>query len=129
MELTIEPEIYVPGIDSIGNYIDQLPSLACMKHGIRCPCGTRKDKTYDSSSAIHAHMKTLTHQKWLHQLNLNKANYYIETEQLKQTLHSQKLIIAKLERELQNKIMTIDYLTQQLCKKPNEIKTDLLDFD
>jgi hypothetical protein len=129
MELTTEPEIYVPSIDSIGNYIDKIPSFTRIKYGIRCPCGTRKDKIYDTSTAIHAHIKTNTHQKWLNQLNLNKANYYIENEQLKETLHNQKRIIAKFEKELQNKIMTIDYLTQQLCKKPNEIINDLLNFD
>ena len=33
-----------------------------------------------------------------------------------------------MEKELQNKSITIDYLTQQLCTK-NSTVTNLLDFD
>ena len=58
---------------------------------------------------------------------MNKVNHYIENEKLKETLQNQKLIIAKLEKDINNKIMTIDYLTQQLNKKPI-IMSDLLDF-
>ena len=63
-------------------------------------------------------------------LNLNKANYYVENQQLNVTIQNQRLIIAKLEKDVQNKMMTIDYLTQQLHKKCNEnVVTDLLDLD
>ena len=135
MELATEPETYVPSIDAIGNYIDKIPSFTSIKYGIRCPCGARKDKAYDSSSIFSAHTKTKTHQKWLLQLNLNKANYYIENESLKETIHSQKIIIAKFEKEIQNKIMTIDYLTKQLHSLDekrvagNSAVNDLLTFD
>jgi hypothetical protein len=61
-----------------------------------------------------SHIKTKTHQQWLQTINLNKSNYFVENEKLKITLQNQKLIIAKLERDLNTKIMTIDYLTQQL---------------
>ena len=75
-------------------------------------------------------LNTKIHQKWLADLNLNRANYYVENEQLKTTLQNQRLIIAKLEKDVQNKMMTIDYLTQQLHKKCNEnVVTDLLDLD
>jgi len=102
-----------------------------VKHGIRCPCGSRKDKVYDSYSVFSQHIKTKTHQKWLQNLNTNKANYYIENEELKITLQQQRIIIAKLEKELQNKSMTIDFLTQQLMSKNVSQKcvSDLLNFD
>jgi hypothetical protein len=127
MELVTEPDLYMPSIDNIGNYIDKIPSFNNLKHGIRCPCGSRKDKTYDTHGVFSTHIKTKTHQKWLNNLNLNKANYYIENENLKTTLHNQRLIIAKLEKEIQNKIMTIDYLTQQLVNNNKTI--DLMNFD
>jgi hypothetical protein len=127
MELVTEPELYMPSIDNIGNYIDKIPSFNNLKNGIRCPCGSRKDKTYDTQGVFSAHIKTKTHQKWLSNLNLNKANYYIENENLKTTLQNQRLIIAKLEKEIQNKIMTIDYLTQQLVNNNKTI--DLMNFD
>jgi len=127
MELVTEPDLYMPSIDNIGNYIDKIPSFNNLKHGIRCPCGSRKDKTYDTNSIFSAHIKTKIHQKWLSNLNLNKSNYYIENENLKTTLHNQRLIIAKLEKEVQNKLMTIDYLTKQLVNNNNPI--DLMNFD
>ena len=56
-------------------------------------------------------------------------------EQLKETIQNQRLIIAKLEKDVNTKIMTIDYLTQQLNKsiisnKTSNVNTiNLLDFD
>lgn len=116
MELETESDTYTPSIDNMGNYIDFIPPFT-NRRGLRCPCGSRKDKTYETSSMFSTHIKSKAHQKWLTNLNLNKANYYIENEQLKLTLHNQRLIIAKMDKEIQNKIMTIDYLTQQLCIK------------
>jgi len=130
MELTIEPEIYTPNIDDNGNYVDKIPPFAYLKHGIRCPCGSRKDKIFETHSTFSAHIKTKCHQKWLDTLNLNKANYYVENEHLKETIQNQRMIIAKLEKEVQNKSMTIDFLTQQLHQQPKKgVVQDLLDFD
>jgi len=116
MELVTEPDIYSPSISDNGNYIDKIPSFNNLNNGLRCPCGARKDKTYDTRTIFSNHIKTQCHQKWLDTLNLNKANYYIENEQLKETLQNQRIIIGKLEKNVQNKIMTIDYLTQQINK-------------
>ena len=129
MELVIEPDMYSPSIDDNGNYIDKIPSFYYIKKGLQCPCGTRKVKLYDSHSCFSAHIKSKSHQKWLTQLNLNKANYYVENEKMKETLQNQRLIIAKMEKEIQNKLMTIDYLTQQLSKPSSETVVNLLDFD
>lgn len=131
MELVTEPDIYSPNIDDIGNYIDKVPCFGNLKHGIRCRCGSRKDKIYDTYSIFSQHIKTKSHQKWLQDLNLNKANYYIENEDLKTTVRQQQMVIAKLEKDLQNKIMTIDFLTHQLVAKntPQKVVTNLLDFD
>ena len=63
-----------------------------------------------------AHIKTKTHEKWLQDLNTNKANFYIENQKLRDIVHSQKIMIGKFELEVSNKNMTIDYLTQQLVK-------------
>jgi len=131
MELVTEPDTYSPSIDDMGNYIDKIPPFTTIKNGIRCPCGSRKDKVYDTYNIFSQHIKSKAHQKWLQGLNLNKANYYIENEELKTTLQQQRMVIAKLEKELQNKIMTIDFLTQQLALKSlnQKVVTNLLDFD
>lgn len=131
MELTTEPETYAPSIDDMGNYIDRIPPFTNVKHGIRCPCGSRKDKVYDTYNVFSQHIKSKAHQKWLQGLNLNKANYYIENEELKKNVQQQRMIIAKLEKEVQNKMMTIDFLTQQLTAKStsHNAVSNLLDFD
>jgi len=130
MELITETDIYTPSIDDMGNYIDKVPSFNTCRKGLRCPCGARKDKTYETHTTFSAHIKSKIHQKWLADLNLNRANFYIENEKMKETLQNQRLIIAKMEKELANKIMTIDYLTQQLCSKNAATAIDnLLEFD
>jgi len=58
-------------------------------------------------------------------------NYYTEYEQLKELVKSQKIIIAKMENELNKKIKTIDYLSQKLMEK-DTYKTnvnEMLTFD
>ena len=129
MELVTEPDIYSPSIDEIGNYVDKVPSFITIKNGIRCPCGSRKNKVYDTYCIFSNHVKSKTHQKWLSNLNLNKANYYIKNEELNTILQQQKIIIARLEKDLQNKIMTIDFLTQQLSVKNEKTVNNLIDFD
>ena len=117
MELITESDIYTPSIDDIGNYIDNVPSFNTLLNGLRCPCGSRKNKIYTTYAIFTAHIKSKSHQKWLDYLNLNKTNYYIENERMKVTIKNQQLIIAKFEKDLNNKSMTIDYLTQQLLSK------------
>lgn len=136
MELVAEPDVYSPSIDDTGNYVDKIPSFNIIKKGIQCPCGSRKDKLYDKHSVFAQHIKTKHHQKWLTELNNNRINHYIENESLKTTLQNQRVIIANLEKEVQKKNMTIDYLTQQLLQytqpqqnKNTKIVADLLDFD
>ena len=129
MELVTEPDTYSPNIDDKGNYIDKVPSFHtnALANGLRCPCGTRKDKIYTSHAIFTSHIKTKTHEKWLQDLNTNRANFYIENQKLKDVVHSQKIMIGKLELELTNKNMTIDYLTQQLVKKTSTMSSKTID--
>jgi len=139
MELVVEPDIYSPSIDENGNYIDKIPSFNIIKKGLLCPCGSRKDKVYETHTVFSSHIKTKRHISWLVTLNFNKANYYVKNQKLKETVQNQKLIIAKLEKDINTKIMTIDYLTQQISqmhllqgnKNINICKTviDLIEFD
>lgn len=115
MELVTEPDVYAPCVDEDGKYIDKVPSFNNLNHGLRCPCGARKDKCYTTNTTFTAHIKTKTHQKWLEEMNLNKSNYYVEYEKLKELVQNQRLIIARLEKDLNSKNITIDYLTQQLA--------------
>jgi ABC-type multidrug transport system ATPase subunit len=125
MEIVVEPDVYMPSIDEQGNYIDR---VCVFKKGLTCLCGSRKDKVYETQSMFSSHVKTKTHQRWLLDLNTNKANYYVENEKMKEVVQNQRLIIAKMEKDLQNKMMTIDYLTMQL-NKTCPVVSSLLDFD
>jgi hypothetical protein len=119
MALATEPDTYCPNIDEHGNYADRIPSFntAALANGLRCPCGTRKDKVYASAAMFASHIKTKTHEKWLQDLNANKANFYIENKKLRDLVQSQKIMLGKMEVDLMNKSLTIDYLTQQLIAK------------
>jgi hypothetical protein len=129
MDLSIDSDIYEPNIDDSGNYNDYLPPSSKFKNGLRCPCGSRKDHVFDTRISFSGHIKIKTHQKWLSELNKNKMNYYTECEKLKELVSSQKIIIARLEKEVNTKGKTIDYLTQQLMSKETNEVVDLLTFD
>ena len=129
-DVIMMPDSYYPSLDSNGNYIDNLLPFNFKKKGITCPCGARKDKVYSTHSIFSSHCKTVAHQKWLTNMNLNKANYYVENVKLLELVQNQRLIIAKLENDVNNRGLTIDYLTQQLAnKRPVNNTKDLLEFD
>ena len=130
MDLIAETELYSPSINNNGDYIDFIPSFNNLNNGLRCACGTRKDHCYKNGTEFKNHVKTKTHEKWLINLNMNKANYYNENEKLKELVENQKLIIAKLEKRVIKKINTIDILTSLIKKKEDsKTVTNLLDFD
>jgi hypothetical protein len=129
MELVVEPDIYSPSIGENGIYVDKTPCFNIIKKGVVCPCGSRKDQTYDKTSAFTAHIKTKIHQKWLESMNKNRENFYVELEKAKDVISNQRLIIAKLEKDVNDKHLTINYLTQQLYKmNTTPITIDLLDM-
>jgi hypothetical protein len=127
MDLAVDSDIYEPSIGDDGNYNDYLPPSSKFKNGLRCPCGARKDHVFDSRASFVVHTKSKTHQKWLSDLNTNKMNYFTECEKLKEVVNSQKIIIAKMENELNLKMKTIDYLSQQLMAKDTG-KLDVIDL-
>ena len=128
MDIYITPDTYTPSVNNEGNYIDNIPII---KNGLFCPCGSRKDKTYENTTKFATHIKSKSHQKWLTILNQNKANYYVEMLTNKELVENQRKIIAQLENQLHKKSLTIDYLTEQLTSKttPQACNIDLLDFN
>jgi hypothetical protein len=128
MDLAIEPEFYEPTIDDKTNYSDYLPSHSKFTNGLRCPCGSRKEHVFDNRQSFLSHTKTKTHQKWLIDLNNNKMNFFSENIKLNETLSTQRIIIAKLQRENNEYTKLIAHLTKKIEFK-NEISVDLLSFD
>jgi len=129
MDLIIEPDIYAPSIDEHGNYVDMLPSFNIIKNGIYCPCGSRKNKNYETHQKFSSHIKSQSHKKWLENINLNKTNYYVDCNKLNELVKNQRLIIAQMETDVNNKNRTIDYLTHQLTLKNSTAVTNLLELD
>ena len=128
MDITITPDTYTPSVDDNGNYIDNIPII---KNGLFCLCGTRKDKTYENTTKFATHIKSKSHQKQLIILNQNKANYYVEMLKNKELVEAQQKIIVQLENQLHKKVLTIDYLTDQLTNKTRqqECNINLLDIN
>jgi hypothetical protein len=127
MAMITEPDVYAPSIDDAGNYVDKTPSFKtqALANGLRCPCGTRKDKIYASAQLFASHCKSKTHEKWLQDLNANKSNLFTENQKLRDVVHAQKIMIGKLELEVSSKNMTINYLTQEVSKIMNNMGTKL----
>jgi hypothetical protein len=129
MELSVESDIYEPAIVN-GDYIDYIPPSSKFAHGLRCPCGTRRDHVFESRASFTIHAKSKTHQKWLSELNESKMNYYSENIKLQDTIANQKLIIARLQRENDENIKLIAHLTKKLEYRDNStLINDLLSFD
>ena len=130
MSLSLESDIYEPNTDDNGNYVDFLPPSSKFKNGLRCPCGARKDHIFDSRQSFASHIKAKTHLKWLSDLNKNKMNFFTECEKLKEIVNLQKIVIARLEKEVNTYKHTIINLAQQLANKEQINNTiDLLSFD
>ena len=126
MDLTVTPDTYSPIVDEHGNYIDSIPAI---RHGIYCPCGSRKEKTYENASKFASHVKTKCHQKWLLSMNQNKSNYYVENVKNKEVIESQQKIIIDLRIENQVQKATICYLTEQLKEKTAANYEKLMDIN
>jgi hypothetical protein len=131
MELVLEPDVYAPSIDENGNYIDRIPSFNIMKKGILCPCGSRKDKIYETNTMFSSHIKTKIHQKWLAEINNKKVNYYVEYEKQKTDLQNLRICYAKLEKVVISKTLEVETLTQKLneINGTTMLNINLLDFD
>ena len=129
MDLQVESDIYEPNINEDGNYSDYLPKSSKFKNGLRCPCGSRKEHVFDTRTSFSSHIKSNTHQKWLLDLNANKMNYFSENIRLTETISTQKIIIAKLQRENDENIKLIAHLTKKIEIRDNPNIVDLLSFD
>ena len=130
MDLALDSDIYEPIMDDKNNYIDYLPPSSKFKNGLRCACGSRKEHVFDNRQSFASHIKTKTHQKWLTDLNNNKMNYFCENIKLNETITTQKIVIAKLQRENDEYVKLIAHLTKKIASKENpDIVLDLINFD
>jgi hypothetical protein len=76
-------------MDEALNYVDKIPSFHIIKKGLSCPCGSRKDKLYDTNSSFASHTKTKFHQKWITSLNVKIENEN-ENEKLVDTVPNEE---------------------------------------
>jgi hypothetical protein len=129
MELSTKPDIYSPNMGEQGAYVDYIPTYSIMQHGITCVCGSKK--VFRTTATFSGHIKTKIHQKWLESLNANRTNHYVELEKAKDVIQNQRLIITRLENDIANKSLTIDYLTRQVLHMNTMTRQveNLLEFD
>lgn len=127
MDIVIQPEYYSATIDPQGNYVDYIP-LFQMKNGIRCLCGSRRDKIYSNKNAFITHTKTQTHINWLNHLNNNKMNYFKENREMSELIKSQKIIIGNYEKEINSLKAVIEHLEKNKKEELLVTTVDLLDF-
>lgn len=122
MDLVLEPDIYSPGVNSAGDFVDKVPTF---KNGLKCPCSL---KTYNTKTLFGEHIKSKMHAKWIEDLNLNKNNLFVENQKLREVVANQQAIIQRMDNDLASKNLTIDTLTRQLNSQTFYSK-DLLEFD
>ena len=129
LAVTVTPDIYAPSVDDNGNYIDSIP--ASIRHGIECPCGSKREKrkVYENASKLASHLKTKGHQQWLQTMNQNKANYYVENMKQTELVETQQKIIVGLRIENQVQAATIRYLTDKLKEKAAATYSGLSDIN
>ncbi len=101
--LSTVADVYVPSVDDNGNYCDGNIKYV-FDNNVKCPCCNR---IYNSRGIFMQHIKTQIHKKWLDELNKNKHNYYEKYCALEVLTNNQKLIIARLEKEVQQKNKSI----------------------
>ena len=126
MDITVEPEIYCPIIDEKGNYTDMCPAF--IKYGIRCPCGAKGDWIYDTKSKFKQHILCMKHKKWIEQINNNKLNFYENNIKLQETVKSQREIIAKLEKEINQLKLINSYIECKLFQIQNNNNHEVADL-
>tara|TARA_Y100000389_G_scaffold197042_1_gene230901 strand:- start:649 stop:1014 length:366 start_codon:yes stop_codon:yes gene_type:complete len=120
MDLVTESDTYSPTFkDNI--YQDFVPF--CFTNGIRCPCSTRKDKSYKNRVQFKSHINTKKHKEWLSHLNENRINFYKQSIEQTDTIKNQRLYIAHLEKKL------TAYELQEKYRYTNVPVTNLLDID
>lgn len=112
--LTLEPEIYSPGINSEGKICDLIPSTF-PSQGLSCPCGSRKNKAFFHRASFRQHLTTKTHTAWLSSQNNNIKNLFMNSPEIIKMKNDNKNLHCKLLKS-QNK------LTQEYKKFQNKFK-------
>jgi len=130
MELISESDIYFPSIDDNGIYIDRIPNFVNYSNGIKCQCGSRKDKVYTTYSKFSSHLNSKSHKKWIEAINLNRENYLVENFKLNNVIKQQRVQIAELEKNLHKRALTVDYLSNEIQKLTinNSVTEDLINL-
>lgn len=142
MEVVNDGEMYFPTKFAQENcYKDVMPSSLCFANGMRCMCGSRRDKIFHSKSLFKNHLTTQCHLNWVKNLNMNVDNHFIECQRLSTEVGNLKKIntlqnnesihlkneIAKLKHEIQclkqDKQMNLQFiqsLTQQQLRESTD---------
>ena len=150
-EAQLTSDTYYPTLDQDGNYIDKIPFNFNSGVGFDCPCWSRKEKIFFTrKGTLSCHFKTKRHELWIASLNLNKHNHFVENEELKKIVESQKLQISEQSKVISkqnfkinaqlNAIKSLNVMlniyhndtqmqTQNCIEVERESTINLIDFD
>lgn len=112
-DMALMPDVYMPSINQAGEYVDV---VSVKQNGLRCPCTASKDKVYATAASFQCHIKTKQHQKFITDMNSNKENYYVKAAELEEVVKQQRMLIAKMEKEIQTNRNTIRILTDRITE-------------
>lgn len=128
-DLALTPDTYCPPKNTEGVYEDNLP------YGTRdqtyvCQCSAN-NRSY-RRTALKAHFRTQTHQRWLQRMNANRDNHLQQFLNLQQeaaaTERSQKLIIAELQKRVdaaENRTGGLEHIIRLRDARIQQLETEL----
>jgi hypothetical protein len=105
--LMITPKEYAPKYN-IQTQLFEDQYIYDFSSGISCPCTMAK--VFYKRDGFTTHWKSQRHKKWISSLNENRINYYKKCMEQEKTIKNQQEIIAKLENELSQNRVIIQYL-------------------
>ena len=128
-DLALTPDTYCPPKNASGHYEDKLP-YGARDHTYICPCSA-SNRSY-RRTALKAHFKSQTHQRWLQRMNENQDNHLQQLLNLIQetaaTERSQKLIIAELQKRVdaaENRTGGLEHIIRLRDARIQELETKL----
>lgn len=123
-DLVTEPDTYAPILDDTAQYIDSIPSATLLQYGMKCPCISRKNgKLFTKRCQFVTHIRTDSHKRWLIEMNANKQNYFVESEELREIVKQQRKQIADFDKKTTQQSQLIEYLSTKLMKVEQERDT------
>ena len=125
MSLQLTPITYSPQLNGTGEFVDEIVTFP--HEGMKCPC-TKRENHFKTFKTFAKHLQSQRHDKWLKQLNNNKQTILQEKSELEETVHIQKITIARFDQDLQAMKASLDRLRLQSQQQQHTQPQDDIDI-